>query len=118
MERELAAARAARERAAAERARQEARERARRAAAQATSESEEGRPSDEELGYVRTDDSFSKILADAVSGLADHLDQAEQVVPERVTDSLESAEQHVPKRFADLIDELGSRLSGDKPKPD
>lgn len=118
MERELAAARAARERAAAERARQEARERARRAAAQATSESEEGRPSDEELGYVRTDDSFSKILADAVSGLADHLDQAEQVVPKRVTDSLESAEQHVPKRFADLIDELGSRLSGDKPKPD
>ena len=70
----------------------------------------------EELGYVRTDDSFSKILADAVSGLADHLDQAEQHVPKQVTDSLESAEQHVPKRFADLIDELGSRLSGDKPK--
>lgn len=118
MERELAAARAARERAAAEQARQQARERARRAAAQATSDSGEQRPSDEELGYVRTDDSFSKILADAVSGLGDRLDQAEQHVPKSVTDSLESAEQHVPKRFADLIDELGSRLSGEKPKRD
>jgi hypothetical protein len=118
MERELAAARAAKERAAAEQARQQARERARRAAAQATSGSGEGRPSDEELGYVRTDDSFSKILSDAVSGLSDHLEQAQQHVPKRVTDSVQSAEQHVPKRFADLIDELESRLSGDKSKRD
>jgi curved DNA-binding protein CbpA len=118
MERELAAARAAKERAAAEQARQQARERARRAAAEATSGSEKGRASDEELGYVRTDDSFSKILADAVSGLSDRLEQAQQDVPKRVADSVQAAEQHVPKRFADLIDELESRLSGDKPKPD
>jgi hypothetical protein len=118
MERELAAARAAKERAAAEQARQQARERARRAAAQASSGSEGGRPSDEELGYVRTDDSFSKILSDAVSGLSDHLEQAQQNVPKRVADSVQSAEQHVPKRFADLIDELESRLSGDRPKRD
>jgi hypothetical protein len=100
MERELAAARAAREREAAVRAREQARERARQAAAQAVAgESGDKRPSDEELGYIKTDDSFSKILADAVSGLSDRL---------------ESAEQHVPKRVSDLIDELEGRLSADK----
>ena len=56
LERELREARAARERAA----------KAARAAASET----EGRPTDEELGYVKTGDSFSKILEDAVSDLS------------------------------------------------
>ena len=46
-----------------------ARERARRAAREAAAQTEE-RATDEELGYVTTDDSFSKVLADALDELA------------------------------------------------
>ncbi len=49
-----------------------ARERARRAAREAAAQTEE-RATDEELGYVRTDDSFSKVLADALDELATRL---------------------------------------------
>lgn len=48
-----------------------ARERARRAAASASAERK--RPSDEELGYIKTDDSFSKIFADAGASLSEQL---------------------------------------------
>ena len=49
----------------------EARERARRAAQEAAAEADRRqRPSDEELGYVTTDDSFSKIFDDAGAELA------------------------------------------------
>ena len=107
MERELAAERRARE-AEAKRARererraaqerQRIREQARRAADDAT---DPERPSDEELGYVKTDDSFSKIFADAVS---------------EVSDRLSEPEHHVPKRISDLIDELESKLGGEHPE--
>jgi curved DNA-binding protein CbpA len=50
-----------------------ARERARRAAAEAAASSERERPSDEELGYIKTDDSFSKIFADAGASLSEQL---------------------------------------------
>jgi curved DNA-binding protein CbpA len=50
-----------------------ARERARRAAAEATASAERKRPSDEELGYIKTDDSFSKIFADAGASLSEQL---------------------------------------------
>lgn len=83
----------------------EARERARRAAAEAAERSAR-RPSDEELGYVRTDDSFAKILADARSEFADRLG--------------EGRDQHVGERIADLLDEVAARLRGggskDSPK--
>jgi curved DNA-binding protein CbpA len=73
----------------------EVRERARRAAAAASSSQ---RPSDEELGYVTTDDSISKILDDARSELANRLgDRHERPVGERV---------------ADLLDEVATRLRG------
>ncbi len=75
LERELRETRQARERAG--RAAREAaadRERARRAAREAAAEPE--RPSDEELGYVKTDDSFAKILADARTELFERLDEA------------------------------------------
>ena len=49
-----------------------ARERARRAARQAA-EATEHRASDEELGYITTEDSVSKILADALDELAARL---------------------------------------------
>ena len=62
----------------------EARERARRAAQQAAAASYQ-RPTDEELGYVTTDDSFSKILSDARSEVADRLSGArEHPVAQRV----------------------------------
>ena len=50
-----------------------ARERARRAAAEAAASTERKRPSDEELGYIKTDDSFSKIFADAGASLSEQL---------------------------------------------
>ena len=79
-----------------------ARERARQAARDAVRETE-GRPTDEELGYYSTDDSFGKILAD----LADE-----------VGDKLSHAREHpAVKRVADLIDGLEgmtSRFSGNK----
>jgi curved DNA-binding protein CbpA len=86
LERELQAARSARER-----ARQDAREATRAQAPQ--------RPSDEELGYVKTDDSFARILADAASDVSERL-----------------SEQEVPRRVSDLIDELAAKLTGEPPK--
>jgi curved DNA-binding protein CbpA len=73
----------------------EARERARRAAAEAAGRTER-RPSDEELGYVKTEDSFSKILADARSELADRFSETPD---------------HPPgERIADLLEELAAKL--------
>lgn len=100
MERELRAAQAARER---------AREAARRAAAEASREAADARsrataagerPSDEDLGYYSTDDSLSKILADARSELSNLFSEARESAP--------------AKRLGDLIDEVTSKLSGDK----
>jgi curved DNA-binding protein CbpA len=78
----------------------EARERARRAAeeaakaAAASASRSTGRPSDEELGYIHTDDSFSKLLADARSELA-----------ARWGEGLDEAQGHpVARRVSDLID--------------
>ena len=51
-----------------------ARERARRAAAEAAAAAtQRERASDEELGYIKTDDSFSKIFADAGAALSEQL---------------------------------------------
>jgi hypothetical protein len=51
-----------------------ARERARRAAAEAAAAATpRKRPTDEELGYIKTDDSFSKIFSDAGAALSDQL---------------------------------------------
>ncbi len=84
------------------RAAQAAREKARRDAREAAAQAEpRPRASDEELGYIRTDDSFSKILADAASELSDHFSEAR--------------DHGVPKRLSDLIDELGSKLTGEPP---
>jgi curved DNA-binding protein CbpA len=82
-----------------------ARERARQAAREAAGASARARrPSDEELGYVTTDDSFSKILDDARSELAGRLSDAR--------------ERPVGRRVGDLIDELEglvSKLTGEQP---
>jgi curved DNA-binding protein CbpA len=86
LERELSDLRAAREK-----ARRAAREA--EAQARARAGSQQHRPTDEELGYIKTDDSFTKILSDAASGLLS-----------------DAREQRVPERLADLLDELGTKL--------
>jgi len=95
LEHQLRSTHAARE------AARQARDAARRAAREATQPAESPRPSDEELGYHKTDDSFSKILADATSELSEHLSAAR--------------DHPGPKRLSDLIDELGAKLTGEPP---
>jgi curved DNA-binding protein CbpA len=89
LERQLAKARGARER---------ARRAAREAEARLT-QNRPGRPSDEELGYITTEDSFGRIVSDAASELFS-----------------EVRRRDVPKRVSDLIDELGSKLTGEPPE--
>ena len=96
MEQELRAARDARERAARE---------ARKATEQTIRDVREmagERPSDEDLGYYTSDDSFSKILDDAASELSEHL-----------SDARDSPAGH---RVSELIDELTSKLTGEQHK--
>jgi curved DNA-binding protein CbpA len=97
MEQELARARDAREAAARE---------ARRATEQTIRDVREmagNRPSDEDLGYYKTEDSFSRILDDAAAELG-----------ERFTEARDSPAGH---RVSDLIDELTSKLTGERHKP-
>ncbi len=76
-----------------------ARERAQRAVRQAASTaSKPKRPSDEELGYIKTDDSLGKILADARKEFVERLDEAR--------------EEPLSHRVADLLDEFGAKLKG------
>lgn len=98
LERQVREAQAAR--AKAEAAAADARRRARAAASDARERA--GRPSDEELGYVTTDDSFSKILDDAADELS-----------ERVSDARDSP---AANRVSDLINELAAKLTGERHK--
>jgi curved DNA-binding protein CbpA len=79
-----------------------ARERARQTSREAAAQAEE-RPSDAELGYVTTDDSFSKIFADARSELSGLASQAR--------------DHPITQRVADLIDELDELVSPSKRRP-
>lgn len=98
MEQELKAARDARERAVREERRaEEALRRARTRDARAGE-----RPTDEDLGYITTDDSFSKILDDFASDLS-----------QRFGDARRSPAGH---RVSELIDELADKLTGDRHK--
>ena len=95
IERELREANAARER-----ARQAAREAAAAARAESgTGRSDARRASDEELGYVTTDDSLSKILSDARDELFGRVEEVR--------------ESPAAKRVNDLIDELAAKLKGE-----
>ncbi len=75
-----------------------AREQARRAAAKAAA-TEPKRPSDEELGYIRTDDSFAKILGDAEAELTQRLAGAQ--------------DRPAGRRVSRLIDDLAAKLRGE-----
>jgi hypothetical protein len=76
-----------------------ARERVRQAAREAAAASAQ-RPSDEDLGYIKTDDSLSKILADARA---------------QASERFAEVKEPVTKRVADLLDELAAKLNGDGP---
>jgi curved DNA-binding protein CbpA len=80
-----------------------AKERALREAREAAAENarRRQRPSDEELGYITTADSFSKILTDAAAELSDRFSEIRH--------------QPAAQRLSDLIDELGSKLTGEPP---
>ncbi len=80
----------------------EARERARRAAAEAAAATT-GRPTDEELGYVRTDDTFGQVLRDARIEFSERLAEAQQ--------------HPAGKRLSELIDELADKLTGESRRP-
>ena len=69
------------------------------------------RPSDDDLGYIKTDDSFSAILDDAAAAWSKRLtgDEADDAEPKR---------EPVNERLADLFDDLGARLRGDKRERD
>jgi curved DNA-binding protein CbpA len=82
-----------------------ARERAQRAAREAAATaSKPKRPSDEELGYIKTDDSLGKILADARKEFVERLGEVR--------------EEPLSHRVADLLDEFGSRLKTDREQDD
>ncbi|MFZ0089810.1 MAG: J domain-containing protein [Solirubrobacteraceae bacterium] len=99
MERELKATLAAREHIAREarRAEEQALRDMRRMAGSGDGE----RPSDEELGYVSTNDSFSKILDDAAAEFSKGVSDA--------------GGSPAAQRVSDLIDELAAKLTGDPP---
>ncbi len=103
MEEELRQAQAAREQ-----TRREAREAARAAAASqaaggrasADTSGRPKRPTDEELGYITTTDTLSKILADA---------------REELFGKVEEVRHHpATARVADMIDDLAAKLRGDE----
>ena len=76
----------------------EARARAQRAAREAMRRGKPERPSDEELGYVTTDDSFTKILADARTELSERYANArEHPVVQRVSDLIAGLEELASK---------------------
>ena len=101
MERELKSAR--NRRAQAQAAREQAMRDARAAASAAGT-----RPSDEELGYVSTDDSFTKIFDDAAAAFGRHLSDARRSPEAR----------RAARRVADVIDDIADRLTGENRRRD
>jgi curved DNA-binding protein CbpA len=100
LEHQVQQARRARDKAeqAAREAARAAREAAERVRAAAGPDEDARRPSDEELGYVTTDDTIGKILADARSQLADRYGKARQhPVAKRVSDLIDGLEELTEK---------------------
>ncbi len=84
-------------------AREKAQRVAREATAAAAAQGKPKRPSDEELGYFKTDDTIGKILADAREEFSRRFEHA--------------SEEPVSHRAADLLEDLASWLKRD-PGPD
>jgi len=84
-------------------AREKAQRAAREAAASATAKKPK-RASDEELGYIHTDDTLGKILHDAREEFSRRFDEVR--------------EEPVTHRAADLLDDIASWLKSDKGSDD
>ena len=121
LDRELKRQREAKEQAQrnAQRIREDALRQAREAA-----RADRGGASDEELGYVTTDDSFSSIFDDAAAGWAKRFseakhssgaDESSEAKPSQKAKP-ESRSEPVTERLADLFDGWGTRLRGEKPR--
>jgi DnaJ-class molecular chaperone len=113
LDRELKRQREAKQQA--ERNAQRIREEALRQAREAT-RAEQGGPSDEDLGYVNTDDSFAAIFDDAASEWGKRFSEAKQSSEGKSSAKAKtkSREEPVTERLADLFDGWGARLRGEK----
>jgi DnaJ family protein C protein 30 len=113
MDRELKRQREAKRQA--ERNAQRIREDALRQAREAARE-DGGGPSDEDLGYVTTDDSFSSILDDAAAEWSKRFSEAKHSSAAKPASETEPASKQEPvtERLADLFDGWGARLRGEK----
>jgi curved DNA-binding protein CbpA len=113
LDRELKRQREAKQQA--ERNAQRIREDALRQAREAT-RADRGGASDEELGYVSTDDSFSAIFDDAASEFAKRFSEAEHSSGAKPSAKAKtkSREEPVTERLADLLDGWSARLRGEK----
>jgi curved DNA-binding protein CbpA len=111
LDRELKRQRAAKQQA--ERNAQRIREDALRQAREAA-RADGGGPSDEDLGYVTTDDSFSAIFDDAASEFARRFSETEHSSEAKPKAKTKSHEEPVTERLADLFDGWGARLRGEK----
>jgi curved DNA-binding protein CbpA len=103
MEQELRAARGQREKAM--RDAEKARHDARTAAASAGEDRE--RPTDEELGYISTNDSFTQILDDFADQVSTRFSEVRDAAGERPARAR-------PHSVTDWLDELGSKLAGER----
>jgi curved DNA-binding protein CbpA len=94
---------------------QRIREDALRQAREAT-RAEQGGPSDEDLGYVTTDDSFSAIFDDAASEWAKRFAEGKQSSEPKPSakSKTKSRQEPVTEKLADLFDGWGARLRGEK----
>jgi DnaJ family protein C protein 30 len=113
LDRELKRQREAKQQA--ERNAQRIREDALRQAREAT-RAEAGGPSDEDLGYVSTDDSFSAIFDDAASEWGKRFSEAKHPSEPKPSAKAKTKtrEEPVTERLADLFDGWGARLRGEK----
>ncbi len=113
MDRELKRQREAKRQA--ERNAQRIREDALRQAREAA-RADSGGPSDEDLGYVTTDDSFTSIFEDAAAEWSQRRAEATQSSDAKPTAKAKtkSREEPVTERLADLFDGWGARLRGEK----
>ncbi|MFZ0387402.1 MAG: J domain-containing protein [Solirubrobacteraceae bacterium] len=113
MDRELKRQREAKRQA--ERNAQRIREDALRQAREAA-RADSGGPSDEDLGYVTTDDSFTSIFEDAAAEWSKRRAEATQSSDAKPTAKAKtkSREEPVTERLADLFDGWGARLRGEK----
>jgi curved DNA-binding protein CbpA len=117
LDRELKRQREAKQQA--ERNAQRIREDALRQAREAARADGDGKgPSDEELGYVTTDDSFSAIFDDAAAEwskrFSEAKSEAKHAKPGAKQGKPESKQEPVTERLADLFDGWGARLRGEK----